>query len=245
MAKDDFLLDKRHVHLWTFELSAPANVIEDLRNVLADDELARARRFRFPHLQVGYVVAHGVLRHLLAGCLGASPVELHFSYNEQGKPRIADPDCRLCFNLSHSGQLGACALAVNCEIGVDIEQIRAMPDLLDVARRFFSPDECKDLETIAADKREDAFFDCWTRKEAYIKAVGGGLSVPLDSFRVSLLEGEPARLLRPRPGDPGPWTIQEFDPGTGYRGAVAYNEDPRHLVIHRTTAEECLRMNDI
>jgi 4'-phosphopantetheinyl transferase len=244
VAKNEFLLDTRHVHVWTFELSAPSNVVESLRNYLDEDEISRAERFRFRHLQVGYVVAHGVLRRLLADYLGVNPAELHFGYNEQAKPRMADPDCNLRFNLSHSGTLGACAFALNCEIGVDIEQIRTMPDLFDIARRFFSPDECKDLETVAADKREVAFFDCWTRKEAYIKAIGGGLSVPLDSFRVSLLEGEPAQLLRVRPGDPGPWTIQEFDAGPGYRGAVAYNEDPRHLVIHRTTAEECLRMSD-
>jgi 4'-phosphopantetheinyl transferase len=245
VAKDDFLLDIRHVHVWIFELSAPSHVTENLRNQLAGDEIARAERFRLPHLQVAYVVTHGVLRLLLAGYLSANPAELHFGYNEQGKPHITDPDCNLRFNLSHSGALGTCAFAMDCEIGIDIEQIRAMPDLFDIARRFFSPEECKDLETVPPHAREAAFFDCWARKEAYIKAIGGGLSVPLDSFRVSLFEGEPARLVRARRDDAGPWTIQEFDPGPGYRGAVAYNEDPRQLVIHRTTAEECLRMNDM
>ena len=234
-------LDTRQVHIWIFELSAPAIAVESLRNYLDQDELARAERFRFQHLRVAYITSHGLLRRLLTRYVDVNPGELRFKYNEHGKPYFADPNCNLRFNLSHSGTLGACAFALDCEIGIDIEQIRAMPDLFAIARRFFGPDEFRDLESVAENEREAAFFNCWTRKEAYVKAIGGGLSVPLESFRVSLLEREPARLLRPQPADPGRWTIQEFDPGPGYRGAVAYKENPRHLVIYRTSAEECLR----
>lgn len=149
-----------------------------------------------------------------------------------------DPDCPLRFNLSHSGMLGTCALSVDCEIGVDVEQIRAMPDLFDIARQFFSPAECVDLKTAPPEQREAAFFSCWTRKEAYIKAIGGGISIPLDSFRVSLLPGEPVQLLSAPPQHGGPWTIQSFDPAPDYRGAVAYNKSPRQLVVRTTSAEE-------
>jgi 4'-phosphopantetheinyl transferase len=230
--------DTGQVHVWLFELSASAGALEYLRGQLSGDEIARSERFCFPHLQTSFVIAHGMLRSVLARYLGRPPAALEFSYNQQGKPRLAHPGCRLQFNLSHSGTLGACAVAVDCDLGVDIEHIRQMPDLFDIARRFFSPEECADLEAVPLDRREFAFFNCWTRKEAYIKAIGGGLSIPLDSFCVSLIPNEPARLLSNCENDAHRWNIQEFDPGAEYRGAVAYSGPPRDLIIRRIEADE-------
>jgi 4'-phosphopantetheinyl transferase len=238
--EEEFFLDTRHVHAGIFELSASTEIVEYFRTQLDADEIARAQKFHFPHLQISYVIAHGMLRCLLASYLKAIPAQVNFRYGEHGKPDIADPDCGLRFNLSHSGSIAACALGVQCDVGVDVEQVRAMPDLLDIAHRFFSSEECKDLETVPAGDREVAFFNCWTRKEAYVKAVGGGLSIPLDSFRVSLLPGDSPRLLRYQTEDGVPWTIEAFDPGPGYCGALAYSGAPRQVVVRRTTAAKVL-----
>jgi 4'-phosphopantetheinyl transferase len=226
------------VHLWLFELTASARALEYLRSQLSADEIDRAGRFCFPDLQVSFVIAHGVLRNVLAKYVGGPPGAIRFCYNPQGKPSLSHADRGLQFNLSHSGMLAACAVASDCEIGVDVEKIRKMPDLLDIARRFFSPKEWADLESVPLDQQELTFFDCWTRKEAYIKAIGGGLSIPLDSFRVSLQPNEPARLLSNRENDAHRWNIQEFDPGAGYRGAVAYSGVTRDLIVRRIKADE-------
>jgi len=236
--EEKFFPDHGRVHIWIFDLSGSARALEHFRRQLSADEIARSERFCFPHLQTSFVVAHGMLRNILASYLGLRPATLEFSYNQQGKPRLADAGCRLRFNLSHSGALGACAVAAECDLGVDIEHMRQMPDLFDIARRFFSPEECVDLEAVPSDQQELAFFNCWTRKEAYIKAMGGGLSIPLDSFCVSLVPNEPARLISNCENDAHRWNIQEFDPGTGYRGAVAYNGPPRDLIVRRIEAEE-------
>jgi 4'-phosphopantetheinyl transferase len=233
-----FFLDRRHVHVWMFEFSAGTDALETLRAQLSEEELERAGRFYFAHLRVSYVIAHGVLRCLLASYLGARPRELQFSYNQQGKPRLAQENCDLRFNLSHSGAMAAVAVAAGCELGVDVEQIRAMEDMFGIARRFFSAAECEDLEAVREMERETAFFDCWTRKEAYIKAIGGGLSIPLDSFRVTLRAGEPPRLLSNREGDAERWNFWELEPGAGYRGAVAYSGPARELIVRRIKADE-------
>jgi len=235
--RGEFFLDHRQAHVWLFELSASAGSLEYFRAQLSPDEKARAERFCFEHLRVSYVIAHGVLRSILAKYVNAAPATLDFCYNQQGKPSISGGG-RIRFNLSHSGTLAACAVAADCDIGVDVEQIRDMTDLFDIATRFFSPAECADLARTPLDRQEPAFFNCWTRKEAYIKAIGGGLSIPLDSFCVSLLPEEPARLISNCENDASRWNIQAFDPGAGYRGAVAYDGGPRELIIHRIKADE-------
>jgi 4'-phosphopantetheinyl transferase len=235
---EDLALGPQDVQLWIFELAANAAALDYFRSQLSPEEVSRADRFRFVHLRESFVIAHGVLRGLLADYLGARPDEVSFCYNEQGKPRLADVGARLRFNLSHSGALAACAFALDCDLGVDIEEIRQMTDLFDIARRFFSADECADLESTPVEEREGAFFNCWTRKEAYIKAVGGGLSIPLDSFCVSLIPGQAARLISNRENSAADWNVQAFDPGPGYRGAVAYNGPPRQFNVRRMKADE-------
>jgi len=236
--QEDLFSAGRQLHIWLFELSAGAPALDYFRQQLSADEAARADRFCFPHLRVSYIIAHGVLRGVLARYLRKSPAEIQFSYNPQGKPRVAQDHHGFQFNLSHSGMLAACAVAAGCDIGVDIEQTRPISGLFDIARRFFSRAECLDLETVPAEQQVLAFFNCWTRKEAYIKAVGGGLSIPLDSFCVSLLPDEPARLLSNCENDAARWNLHAFDPGPGYRGAVAYTGYPRDLIVRRIKADE-------
>jgi 4'-phosphopantetheinyl transferase len=138
-------------------------------------------------------------------------------YGERGKPRICG-GYRLRFNLSHSGGQALYALALDCEVGVDLEQIRPMPDCDSIAARFFSAAEVRDLLSVPPDQRVEAFFACWTRKEAYVKAVGDGLCLPLDSFRVSMLPSEPPQL--DATGDSHEWSLFDVSPGQGYAAAL-------------------------
>jgi len=145
------------------------------------------------------VVAHARLRQLLAPLLGIAPSQVEFSAGEHGKPRLAGiaAGSDLHFNLSHSGAVGLIGWARGREIGVDVEVWRPMSDEAALVRRYFSPAEITAYEALPAAQRTEGFFNCWTRKEAYIKAIGRGLGLPLDSFDVSIDSGPAARLLRP------------------------------------------------
>src|SRR5262249_7235080 len=159
-------------------LRAPDSVTARYAELLAADESSRAGRFAFDHLRHSFTLARGAMRILLGHCLNAPPESIVFAYGAKGKPSLAAPS-RVRFNTSHSGDLALFAATLDCELGVDIEHARAMPDLEEIATRFFSAEEKSDLLALPPDQREAAFFRCWTRKEAYIKAIGDGLAVPL------------------------------------------------------------------
>jgi 4'-phosphopantetheinyl transferase len=205
-------------HLWKISLE-PVN-IEALSAHLSEDELNRANRFAFDRLRRHFIAAHGQLRILLSRYLPCDPAALHFGQNKYGKPFIIDNP--LCFNLSHSHQLGLIAINGKNEVGVDIEYIRPNFDDLRIANRFFSPGEAQQLFELPAGSQKKAFFDCWSRKEAYIKARGKGLAIPLSQFRVSLIPGEPAELLRTDhdPGAVQQWKLHAIYPDWEYAGAV-------------------------
>jgi len=136
---------------------------------------------------------------------------------------------RIRFNSSHSGALALVAVTLDCELGVDIEQFRPMPDLQEIAARFFCAGEEAELMSVAPALREPAFFRCWTRKEAYIKAIGDGLSAPLDGFAVTLKAGAPARMIQ-LGGDAtaaAAWTLHDLEIQSGYAAALAYRDRPR------------------
>ncbi len=187
-----------------------------------------------------FVVSRAVLRILLSRKLGARPADLRFEYGPQGKPALAGSPS-IHFNASHSAGLFACGFAPDRAIGVDVEQHRDSSDLAQIARRFFSPAECRDLMDVPAAARIAAFYDCWSRKESFIKALGGGLSIPLDSFRVSLTP-ERAALLEVRDdlAEARAWTIHSFRPGAGFSGALAIRAPHIEVVIHRATASRLL-----
>jgi 4'-phosphopantetheinyl transferase len=198
--------------------------------LLTPDERQRAARFAFDHLRHSFTLARGALRILLGRSLDAAPGEIRFTYGAKGKPGLVDQG-RARFNLSHSGALALIAITLDCEIGVDIEQIRPMPDLHGIASRFFSAEEEVDLMSLDEDQRVAGFFRCWTRKEAYIKAIGDGLSAPLDDFAVSLRPGAPARMLH-LGGDTkqaAEWTLQDLVIEPGYAAAVAYRDSSRTI----------------
>jgi 4'-phosphopantetheinyl transferase len=161
---------------------------------LSDDERQRAARFVFDVHRRRFIAARGLLRERIAGLLGAAPEALRFAYGVAGKPSLAWPETSLHFNVSHSGDRAVLAFSHALELGVDIEKARDDVDHVAISERFFSPAERRALEREPAERRSRAFFEIWTRKEAFVKARGGGLTIALDSFDVSL--GEPARLLR-------------------------------------------------
>jgi 4'-phosphopantetheinyl transferase len=163
-----------------------------------------------------------MLRRLLGGYLGIEPGELTFVYGSHGKPSLTEPaGGALSFNVSHSGELALLAFSRRGEIGVDIEEIRPIPDGEDIAARFFSAAEVARFRGIAPQAREAAFFRCWTRKEAYVKAVGEGLARPLDAFDVTFAAGEPARLtVAGDRQETQRWTLDALEPGDGYTAAI-------------------------
>lgn len=225
---------ERQVDVWSVHLSAPDPPAVRAEPMLSAEERERARRFRVERVRREFILARGALRVLLGRYLGQAPEAVALGYGERGKPFL--PGGAMQFNVSHSGEFAACAFTAGCEVGIDIEKIRPMRDLEGIAERFFSPAECREVLALEGRDREAAFFRCWTSKEAYIKAVGAGLSIPLAGFRVAVLPSEPAALLSVA-GDAAEgraWTLREFSPAGGYAGAVAFR-DRRQVRIHPST----------
>src|SRR5258706_9207194 len=168
---------ENEVHVWTVNLRSHTIDLEPLYALLSDDERARARRFCFVEHANRYTVARASLRRILGRYTGVAPGLLQFNYSANGKPFLTNGLIR--FNLSHSSDLAAVAVAHDREIGIDVEQIRNDDDLLDVAEHYFAPAERASLRLLSAEERPFGFFRCWTRKEAYLKARGEGLSMDL------------------------------------------------------------------
>jgi 4'-phosphopantetheinyl transferase len=217
------LLDE--VHIWTASREAPDDVVAAMRSLLDPDELKRADRFTFPRDRRQFAVGRGLLRTILGRYLDRPPESLRFVANAHGKPGFdprMDLDSSIRFNLAHSGDQVVYALADGREIGVDIERIR--PDFggLAIAERFFAPGEVAALQALPEASRGLAFFHGWTRKEAYIKAKGKGLALPLDEFEVAIDPDQPASLLStlPDPTEASRWSLVELPAGPGYVAAV-------------------------
>jgi 4'-phosphopantetheinyl transferase len=212
------------IHVWHAALDRDESVLARLQATLSPDERARADRFRFAKDKNHYTVARGLLRELLGKYLQQDPASLEFSYGPHGKPALAGKNAPsgLSFNLSHSFGLAVYAIARGRNLGIDVERIQPESAGEDIARRFFSPREVSDLRALPAEARTEAFFLCWTRKEAYIKALGTGLYTPLDGFSVSLGPGQCAEFLG---GVDSRWHIAAFEPAEGYAAAVVYDGD--------------------
>ena len=207
------------VHVFRFHLSGD----DEVSALLDDSEGERARRFIFDHHRRRFTVAHGVKRQILSHVLGVPPGGLQFAAGPWGKPFLREPNLsNLGFNLSHSGDWALLAIAPITTVGVDLEQHRTLGDMDGVARVSFSPRELKRWRSLEEHQREVGFFNAWTRKEAYIKAIGQGLHCPLDSFDVSLHPDEPPRLLQingeARLADG--WSLYSFEVAPNYPGAL-------------------------
>lgn len=208
------------VHIWCAALDLDSANYDCLKKTLAPDERARAARFHFVKDLQRFVASRGVLRDILGRYLHRKPAEIRFSHGSCGKPSLR-VDCgtpELRFNLARSQGRELYAIAHGREVGIDVEHIE--PDLanLEVAKRFFSRRECSELCALPTYLQLEAFFNCWTRKEAYVKARGEGLLMSLDSFDVSLTPGQPAELSD---GGDGKWSLFALTPAPGYAAAVA------------------------
>jgi 4'-phosphopantetheinyl transferase len=236
-------LESREVHLWTVLLEAAEDNFARALSWLSEEETARAERFRFDRHRRAFVIGRAALRALLARYLGLEAAAIQFVHGPQGKPALADPSCSLRFNASNSGSLAAYAFTTGCEIGVDVEQHRPLYDFESIADRFFSPEETAELLNLPPTEKTAGFFNCWTRKEAFIKAMGGGLSIPLDSFRVTLQPGVPARMVSLDGSEEAArgWTLHHFDPAPDYAGAIAYPDQPRPIqAVHLLSLDHLL-----
>src|SRR6184192_671852 len=198
--------------------------------LLSDLERARVGRFAFEPDRNRFIVARALLRQLLAARLGVRPEAVELASGARGKPalagRFATSDLR--FNVSHCKDVAVYALSSGREVGVDVEAVRTLPDADDVAARWFSPREYATYRALEPGDRALGFFQCWTRKEAFIKALGEGLYHPLDRFDVSFAPGQPARILwvADVPGDRCPWRLEAFSPVPGFVAAVVTERLP-------------------
>jgi len=222
------VLPQDEVHLWRIDLDAVATAEQRWQQMLSQDEPARAARFHFTRDRQNFTATRACLRIILARYLGSEPAALKFRYAEKAKPSL-DPSLNLSFggnqvefNVSHSGAMALLAFARSRALGVDIEQIRENFDPGAIARRFFSEHEQRQLDALAPPERFNGFFRCWTRKEAYIKAHGAGLSLPLDQFDVSLRPRDENALVATRPDaiEASLWSLRDVPAEEGYLAAL-------------------------
>jgi 4'-phosphopantetheinyl transferase len=224
------------VHVWAAALDRPADEVADLSRCLSDEERERAAKFRHAASRNEFIVARGLLRVLLGERLDVDPCEVPFSQTARGKPRLAGPDpAAVCFNVSHSHGLALFALTGRCEVGVDLEHVRPFSDEMGLAERFFTPREAAALRALDACGRRETFFRLWTRKEAYLKAHGLGLSFGLERVEVSHTPEDPAHIVH-IDGDrraAACWSLRTLAPAPGYVGALALQAHDYRLFCWR------------
>jgi 4'-phosphopantetheinyl transferase len=216
-------LPNDEVHLWRIDLDAVRSKEDRFQNILSPDEAVRAVRFHFAVDRQRFSISRGVLRTILAGYLATDPAALSFSYSSKEKPSLSPPySSGIAFNISHSGAVALLAFTRGREVGVDVEKVRSDFEIDAIARRFFSAHEQEQLAALKEEERFEAFFRCWTRKEAYIKATGDGLSLPLDQFDVSIIPGDSDALFatRPEKSEAATWLLREVPAGKGYVAAL-------------------------
>ncbi|MEE8143745.1 MAG: 4'-phosphopantetheinyl transferase superfamily protein [Planctomycetota bacterium] len=211
------------MHIYQASLEASEERLAALRPHLSQDEVTRARRYLRPEVGRRFTVSRGYLRRLLSAYLGVDPGTVRLVYGEEDKPQLADEfrDSQVEFNLSHSHERVLYAVTRGRAVGIDVERTREQRDLEAIARRFFAREEAEQLCALPPGERCLAFYRCWTRKEAYLKAKGGGLTFPLHRFQVTFTAAEPARLLRSELDPPGtPWVMRELLAGPEYVACV-------------------------
>ncbi len=226
------------IHVWQTSLQVSGPPFESFYATLSPDEVARAERFRFAEHRARFVVAHGALRDILSRYLDIPADQLTFSTNPYGKPALTAPECAwLQFSLSHSGDLILIAVSRDWPIGIDVEQIIPPDDFPRLVEQFFSPNENAAFRALPESQRAAAFFAGWTRKEAYVKALGIGVSLPLDYFDVTMDPEAPAGLLADRryPYHVETWSLHTFTPAPAYIASLAI-EIPHPILTFLTAS---------
>jgi 4'-phosphopantetheinyl transferase len=223
-AEKVLLPGSQHVDVWCVELDSAQILNENYLGILDEAEKGRAARYHYESDRNKFILRRGVLRQLLGKYLNALPSQIQYTTNEFGKPALDQRiGSDLQFNLSTSGDTALLAFTEGRRVGVDIERERKDFETGSIANRFFSAAEQASLSQLPPGQRLQGFYNCWTRKEAVIKALGQGLSIPLDSFDVNLAPGEPARVLAARDAALGilQMKLQELEPSNGYKAALA------------------------
>jgi len=211
-------LKSEQIHIWRARIDSAEIDVQRLEGVLAADEKTRANRFVFPRDRSAYVATRGILRQLLGKYAKVAPSDLHFEYHARGKPFLSSHSLgrSVKFNVSHSNGMAVFAFTSNSEVGIDVEMVKYDVECEEIAHRYFSREEIAELNSLSPDLRPLGFFLCWTRKEAYLKAKGEGLGIPLDRFQVSLTPGTPSRLVS---ADSSLWSLFSFDVESNYAAA--------------------------
>jgi 4'-phosphopantetheinyl transferase len=219
------------VHVWRTSTDVSEAELTRLQDLLSEDEHYRAARFRSDQHRRRFVAGRAILRALLAVYLQRSPAELRFGSGEFGKPSLLEAD-GIHFNLSHTGDLTLYAVTRGQPVGVDVESVRPFPDALEIAERFLSPSEYSLLKALPESDRERAFLISWTRKEAYLKATGRGLSLDTKLFSISVFPDAPALIHSDEtPVEQMEWTFADLPLGTGHIGSVACNGPIESLLL--------------
>jgi 4'-phosphopantetheinyl transferase len=218
-------LGSSDVHVWTLALDLPAASLAEFASTLSSDERERAARFRFEYHRNRFTAGRGQMRAILGRCLQTSPDRVAFTYGPHGKPALTDASGAdtLQFNLAHSADLALLAVTRTGPIGVDVEHVRVLADADHLVARFFSARESALFRSLPDDQKTAAFFNLWTRKEAWLKATGRGITQSLNAVEVAFLPGEPARFLS-LPGGPeaaAGWRLDALAPAPGFAAALA------------------------
>jgi 4'-phosphopantetheinyl transferase len=224
-------LDEGSVHVWRIDVRQPPRVFEELRSLLSRDEEDRAALYRFDPARESFVATRAALRSLAGSYLGIDPRDVTFAYTAKGKPEVPG----LSFNASHAGDVAVAAFARSGSVGVDVEEMRPDRDLRALARRFFAPAENAALDLLDGQALVAAFYRCWTRKEAFVKAVGEGVSFDLRRFVVSV---EPGARIVSIDGDPeaaAAWWAADVSPRGGYVAAVVASAPVADLSVRDWT----------
>jgi 4'-phosphopantetheinyl transferase len=225
--------DEDCLDVWIAKLEVSGHEAQEFEKLLSNDELARADRFRSAKLRASFTAGRGLLRQLLARYGVGEAKRICFGYTERGKPFLPGSDLR--FNAAHSESLFACAVVRGAEVGIDIERVRSVANLEGISRRFFAKCEAAALESLPAELRHSGFYRCWTRKEAFVKAIAAGLSLPLDNFAVPLDDAGDLQVAAPESLG-GPWRIYPFEPEVGYAGAVVVGGPRRRVSFRRLSS---------
>ena len=222
--------------IWTVRLNVSAQTVSAAKNFLSPDERTRADAFRNEQALRNYIISHAALRQILANHLKLNPTEIPFRTGTYGKPALAETVAsQLEFNLTHSGNLALVAVAHGAEVGIDVETVRAMPDALRLAERFFSAAESEALNALPADDQGAAFLNLWTRKEAFVKATGLGIANALIRFEVTMGANATVKAIDGDPRLAAQWTLHAFTPAPGYLAAVAVRSPAAQFAFREFT----------
>jgi len=210
-------LADKELHVWRAQLDFPPAVLQQMASTLSSDDTGRVERFLITRVRERFIAARGILRQLLGVYLGLDPARLEFCYGPEGKPSLSTiHNSRISFNVSHSGNMALFAVCSGAELGVDIEEVKSDFKGIQIASHFFSEKEIAELAKLPPKRANEAFFECWTAKEAYVKARGQGLSIPLRSFTIGL--GYREQFLQDERGRR--WGCYALEVTPGFAGAV-------------------------